>query len=376
MATPNPLKGLKSISGLSVNNFLIFLILIPATVVLILVTALILSVGGGILEVIAGIILTLILLCIVAVGYISMGVGTTDGSEVELYEFLGQRPNAARYQLTADPPSPDEEVPVDGTFDILSLLRPRVVKGLYFTLVGFHQKVASVDTTQRTLSYISDPKEPIDLPTSIATELGITSKPSLKSIRARVAYRGINPVQMVYNVNDSPNNDSNNPGYLVELNKLFDESIREAVGKSEFSLDQFLSQTFLLGPSVTTILKDKVLSTNMGIWVGNVTVSNADPSDKILEARESSGIEAELGKGALQKAKFLQKATMLLMGYNEDGTENKNIPVEMRLTREEVLKQENLDKLLKSGLVKELKLNTFGSDLLASVQDIISKRNS
>jgi len=372
----NPLKLLKSLSGLSVISFLIFLIFTPATVVLVLITALIISVGGGPLEVISGITLTLILLFIGALGYLAMGIGTTDGSNVDIFEFLGERPNAAKYLLTADPPSPDAEVPVDGTFDILSLLRPRVVKGLYFTLVGFHQKVASVDTTQRTLAYVSDPNEPIDLPATITTELDITSKPALKSVRARVPYRGINPVQMVYNVNDSPRDKSDNPGYLVELNKLLDESIREAVGKSDLSLDQFLSQSYLLGPNVTEILRDKVLSTNMGVWVGDVTVSNAEPSDNILRARESSAEEAELGKGALQKARFLQKAIQQLMGFDEHGKPDPKIPEAMRLTREEVLNQENLDNLLKSGLVKEVNLNTFGSGLLASIQDIISKRNS
>ncbi len=255
-------------------------------------------------------------------------------------------------------------------------MRPRVVKGLYFTLVGFHQKIASVDTTQRTLEYISDPDEEIDLPTTIIDGLDISSKPALKSVRARVAYRGINPVQMVYNVNNSLSSSPDKPGYLVELTKLFDEAVREAVGKSNLSLDQFLSQSYLLGPSVTAILKDKVLSTNMGIWVGDVTVSNADPSDSILKARESSAEEAELGKVALQKVKFRQKALAMLMGYNEDGSENKDIPEKMRLTKAEALNQENLEKLIESGLIKDVNLNTFGSDLLSSIQDIISKRNS
>lgn len=369
------LNALRSIFNLSVPKFLLFLILIPATVIMTLVTALVISVGGGILEVIASIILTLILLLIVAIGYIAMGVGKTDGSNVDIFEFLGQRPNAARYLLATDPPSPDEEVPVDGTFDIFSLLRPRVVKGLYFTLIGFHQKVASVDTTQRTLEYISDPDEEIDLPTTSTGGLDITSKPALKSVRARVAYRGINPVQMVYNVNTSLNSNPDQPGYLIELTKLFDESVREAIGRSNLSLDDILSKPFLLGHSVTAILKAKVSSTNMGIWVGDVTVSNADPSDSILKARESSATEAELGKGALQKAMFLQKAIQQLMGFDENGQLNPKIPEQMRLTREEVLNQENLDNLLKSGLVKEVNLNTFGSGLLTAIQDIISKRN-
>jgi regulator of protease activity HflC (stomatin/prohibitin superfamily) len=370
------IKILQLVTKLSTEKLLIFLILTPATAIFCLMTALIISVGGGILEAILGIILTLILLCIIAFGYITMGIGTTDGSNVDIFEFLGQRPNASRYLLTTDPPSPDEEVPVDGTFDIFSLLRPRVVKGLYFSLVGFHQKVASVDTTQRTLEYISDPDEEIDLPEVIISGLDISSKPALKSVKGRVPYRVINPVQTFYNVNASLSTGPNSPGYLVELNKLFDEAVREAIGKSTLSLDEILSQSYKLGPSVTQILKDKVLSTNMGIWVGNVTVSNADPSDAILKARESSAIEAELGKGALQKVKFRQRAIAMLMGYNEDGSLNNKILKEMRLTKEEAINQENLDKLIESGLLKEMNLNTFGSGVLEAIQGIISQRNS
>lgn len=372
----NLFRALKSITNLSTRNLFIFIALTPGAIIIILMGSLIMSVGGGILEVILGIILTLLLLCIIAFVYVSMGIGTTEGSNVDIFEFLGQRPNASRYLLTTDPPSPDEEVPVDGTFDVFSLLRPRVVKGLYFSLVGFHQKVASVDTTQRTLEYISSPDEEIDLPEAVISELDISSKPALKSVRGRVPYRVINPVQTFYNVNASLSTGPNSPGYLVELSKLFDEAVREAIGKSTLSLDEILSQSYKLSHSVTQILKDKVLSTNMGIWVGNVTISNADPSDAILRARESSAIESELGKGVLQKVKFRQRAIAMLMGYNEDGSPNNKIPEQMRLTREEALNQENLDKLIESGLLKEMSLNTFGSGVLEAIQGIISQRNS
>ena len=372
----NLFRALKSITNLSTRNLFICIALTPGAIIIILIGSLIISVGGGPLEVIFGIILTLVLLCIIAFGYISMGIGTTDGSNVDIFEFLGQRPNASRYLLTTDPPNPDEEVPVDATFDVFSLLRPRVVKGLYFSLVGFHQKVASVDTTQRTLEYISSPDEEIDLPEAVISGLDISSKPALKSVRGRVPYRVINPVQTFYNVNTSLGTGPNSPGYLVELSKLFDEAVREAIGKSTLSLDEILSQSYKLSHSVTQILKYKVLSTNMGIWVGNVTISNADPSDAILKARESSSIEAELGKAELQKVRFRQRAIAMLMGLNEDGSENKKIPEKMRLTREEAINQENLNKLIESGLIKEMNLNSFGSGVLETIQGIINKRRN
>lgn len=351
-------------------------IIIFSTTITLLMTALIISVKGSWLHILGTIVLTPIT-CILFLAYLFIGLEQTTGSEVAILEFMGNRPDESRYELKeiqsgTSGARPKREITLDGFVE--GILSPRVVQGWYIFIRGLHTRVGSIDITQRTIEYKTPPDDKIDIPEGRGGSYITINK-------ASVPYWITNPVKAFYNVDNSKSiRDSSQTGdlvtgYLSELLIYFDIAVVRAVSESTLTLDELLTDTPKLGPEVTMLLKDKLISNDIGVGIGNVEVSSANPSPQYLEDRDLQSSREKEEKAALLEYKFLQKQILLLMGYDEDGNRDKRkVPDDAVMTLEQIMEDRHTMAAIQK--LETLSINSIGGsveEILRNMTKIISK---
>lgn len=360
-------------SGLSLLTLMKMGIIIFSTIITLLVTALIISVKGSLLHILATIVLTPII-CILLLSYLFIGLEQTTGSEVAILEFMGNRPDESRYELKetqcgTSSIRPKREIPLDGFLE--GILRPRVVQGWYIYIKGLHTRVGSLDITQRTIEYKTPPDDKIDISEDRGSSYITINK-------ASVPYWITNPVKAFYNVDNSKSiRDSAQTGdlvtgYLSELLIYFDIAVVRAVSESKLNLDELLTDTTKLGPEVTSFLKYKLLHNDIGVGIGDVEVSSANPSPQYLEDRDLQSSREKEEKAALLEYKFLQKQILLLMGYDEDGNRDKSkVPDGAVMTLEQIMQDRHIMSAINK--LSNLSINSIGGSIDEVIRNITSK---
>ena len=366
MDTPNFLTRLKSMSGLSLLSILKFGLLASSTLVTILMISLIISVGGGFIEVIATLLLTPVA-WILLLAYRFMGLDQTNGSQAAILEFLGKQPDPAKYELRLISTSGGKfrrELPLDGFLE--GLLRPRVVQGWYLYIKGFHTRVCSIDITQRTMEYTTPKDRLIDVS---GGAIGIT--------KATVPYWVTNPVKAFYNVLSSESDKDPNKigdivdGYIFELQNFFAIATRVTVSQSKMSIDDLLTDAYKLGPDITKILTQKLEESDIGVGIGKVESPDATPSDEYLADRQLASSRRKKEEAELIDYEFLQKRIFLLMGLDEKGKRDRDrVPDNAVMSLEQILQDRYVMEIAeKAGPIS---INSLGGNFTDIVKGIMT----